>query len=427
MSIYIKRRKELAKELENNSLTIIFGSREKYRNNDIKYKFRQNSNFLYLIGLNKPNTISLLEKKNDNIIISIFSPKSNAKDLIWDDDIMEKKEIIDNYRVDYVFSIDEFEKKVFFFIKNKNTIYYISEDRKYYKNYILYILYKYKFKDRFVKDINYIVHNHRILKDKKEVELVKKACLISSKAHINIINKIRPSIKEYELEAAFLKECMSLGGVQQAYNPIFASGDNACILHYSKNNKLLNDNELILIDAGCEYKNYASDITRTYPINGTFNQEQKLLYEIVLHAQKEAIKICKIGKNWNDINKTIIDIISYGLKYLNILNESVENIIDKKLYKHFYMHGPGHWIGLDVHDTGDYKKNDNWVSFQKNMYLTIEPGIYISKKNLDINVDDKWKGIGIRIEDDILIKEVNNEILSKSIPKEIKDIEDAIK
>ena len=427
MNVYIERRKKLVKNVKNNSLVIIFGSRDRYRNNDVKYRFRQNSNFLYLTGINEPNAICIIEKtKIGEPITSVFSKKKNKKETIWDDSIIGQEELIKSYSIDYAFSINHFEEKISSFAKDKDFLYYISENKKYYKKYLSNLLKNgSKNNNTTFLNINEVVNDQRLIKDGIEVSLMKESSRISSIAHLELLNKIKPGVMEYQLESVFLKSCMDLGAREQAYNPIFASGDNACVLHYSKNTNQLNNNDLILIDAGCEYKGYASDITRTYPIGGTFNNEQKIIYEIVLHAQKEAIKQCLVGKNWNDINAIIIKVISEGLSYFQIVKAHPEEIKERKLYKDFYMHSPGHWLGLDVHDSGNYKKNGSWCPFQKNMCLTIEPGIYINKKNNV--VQEKWKGIGIRIEDDILITEKQCEILSMPVPKEIEEVEHAIK
>ena len=284
---------------------------------------------------------------------------------------------------------------------------------------------KFDIKKKHIKNINHFVHGIRIIKDSFELDNIRKSSYISSESHLKVLSNIKPNIMEYQIESIFLKNCMDLGASEQAYNAIVAAGKNACTLHYSENNDIVKDNDLILIDAGCEYNGYASDITRTYPVNGRFNSEQKVIYEIVLHAQKEAIKYCQIGNSWKIVNEIIVNILSEGLQYFKIIKNNLSEIIEKQLYKTFYMHSPGHWLGLDVHDVGNYKKNREWCVFRENMYLTIEPGIYIREDNK--TVEEKWKGIGIRIEDDILIKKTKNEILSELVPKDIKEIEYAIK
>ena len=427
MSMYTIRRKKLLEKIESESITIIFGSRDKYRNSDVKYNFRQNSNFLYLIGLNEPDAICIIEKGRENkYLTTIFSKESNHSNKIWEDNILGKDDIIDKYDADYALDIRNFEKILSNTLKNFKTVYFSSENKKYYEKYIKNQLKKEKLHLYDIININHLVHEQRLIKDASEISIIRKSSKISSIAHLEVLNKVKPGIMEYQLESVFLKSCMDMGAKEQAYNPIFASGANSCTLHYSKNNSILKKNELILIDAGCEYKNYASDITRTYPINGKFNAEQKVIYEIVLCAQKEAIKHCKIGKTWQDINLMVIKIISEGLNYFKVVKETSSSIIEKKIYKEFYMHSPGHWLGLDVHDVGEYKRNDEWIKFKSNMYLTIEPGIYIREDNSYVH--NKWKNIGVRIEDDILIKEANdNEILSKLVPKDIKEIENVLK
>ena len=426
MDIYKKRRNSLTDKLSNNSVAIIFGSSEKIRNKNMKYKFRQNSNFLYLTGLNEPNCIALLEKKNNKISYILFTQKVEKKDIIWNNNILGQKKIIQYYQPDYAFSSKEFKERFRHFIKGKDYFYFISDHIKYYDKYKNYISNKYEIEKINIININNIVHNLRMTKDDEEIKNINKSHSISTLAHNQIVPYIKEGIKEYELEAIFIKECILNGSSEQSYQPIFASGDNSCILHYNKNNRRMKKNELILIDAGCEYNFYSSDVTRTYPINKNFSKEQQALYEIVLFAQKQAISLCKPGISWNDINNIIINIISQGLKDLKILAGDINNIIERKQYKNFYMHSPGHWMGLDVHDVGEYKNEENQcVHFRENMYISIEPGIYVNRCNLD--VPEKWRGIGIRIEDNLLITRYSYKVLSNNIPKEILDIENAMR
>lgn len=426
MKIYIERRNKILRKLKDDGIIIIFGNRDKYKNNDVKYRFRQNSDFLYLAGLNEPNSIMVIKKLDVNSFETIlFRKKKSYTEKIWENNHGSDKEIINTYEIDYTYDIKNFERYIAKYLIGKNTVYYISENKTYYKNYIKNILNKFDIKKKHIKNINHFVHGIRIIKDSFELDNIRKSSYISSESHLKVLSNIKPNIMEYQIESIFLKNCMDLGASEQAYNAIVAAGKNACTLHYSENNDIVKDNDLILIDAGCEYNGYASDITRTYPVNGRFNSEQKVIYEIVLHAQKEAIKYCQIGNSWKIVNEIIVNILSEGLQYFKIIKNNLSEIIEKQLYKTFYMHSPGHWLGLDVHDVGNYKKNREWCVFRENMYLTIEPGIYIREDNK--TVEEKWKGIGIRIEDDILIKKTKNEILSELVPKDIKEIEYAIK
>ena len=250
--------------------------------------------------------------------------------------------------------------------------------------------------------------------------MIRKACDISAEAHIQAMRSIKSIGNEQNVESLYMYEFSRRGGRYAAYTPIVASGDNACILHYIDNNKKLDVRDLILVDAGCEYEMYASDITRTYPISGKFSEEQLQIYEIVLEAMHAAINEVKVGNNIMQPQLISEMVITKGLVSLGILKGDPEELHEAGAYKDFYMHKIGHWLGLDVHDAGDYMEGDEFMKFKPGMITTIEPGIYISSS---MDVDDKWKGIGIRIEDDILVTKDGNENLTEKVPSDPKEIE----
>jgi Xaa-Pro aminopeptidase len=231
----------------------------------------------------------------------------------------------------------------------------------------------------------------------------------------------RPGLNEYHLEAELLHQFMTNGCRNWAYPPIVAGGDNACILHYIDNNRLLGDGDLVLIDAGCEFDYYAADITRTFPVNGVFTEPQRQLYDLCLQAQLAAIDSIKAGVSWNVPHEVAVRVITAGLLKLGLLKGKLQRLIDKAAYMPFYMHRTGHWLGMDVHDVGDYKIGDQWRELESGMVLTVEPGIYVSPDNT--GVAKKWRGIGIRIEDDVLVTEQGCEVLSRDVPKDIDAIE----
>jgi Xaa-Pro aminopeptidase len=269
--------------------------------------------------------------------------------------------------------------------------------------------------------LDHLLHEMRLVKSKTELNLMKKSGQIAVAAHKRAMQVCKPGINEYELEAEYLYEFARNGSRAPAYNSIVAGGDNACILHYIENNQTLLDGDLVLIDAGCEYEYYASDITRTFPVNGKFRPEQKAIYEVVLEAQLEAIKTIKPGAHWDDPHICTVEVITAGLVELGILKGKVESLIKKAAYRDFYMHRAGHWLGMDVHDVGDYKIEGNWRLLEPGMVMTVEPGIYISPNNT--KVDKKWRGIGIRIEDDVAVTRKGNEILTSGLAKTVEEIE----
>lgn len=270
-------------------------------------------------------------------------------------------------------------------------------------------------------DIADTLHEMRLIKSPAEIELMQKAANISVDAHLRAMQVCKPGMNEYELEAELGYVFNRNGARFPAYTSIVGSGENTCILHYTNNNQVIRSGSLVLIDAGCEYQNYASDITRTFPANGKFSPEQRAIYEIVLAAQLAAIKTIRPGSLWNTAQEVITKIITQGLIDVGLLKGKLKDLLAKKAYSPFYMHQSGHWLGLDVHDTGRYKVNGKWRALQPGMVLTVEPGIYISA---DIpNVPKRWHNIGIRIEDDVLVTAKGHQILSERLPKKIADIE----
>jgi Xaa-Pro aminopeptidase len=250
---------------------------------------------------------------------------------------------------------------------------------------------------------------------------MRKAGQISAAAHVRAMKSCKPGMAEYQLEAEIQYEFGRNGARYPAYNSIVGAGNNGCILHYTENSDIIKDGDLILIDAGCEYEYYAGDITRTFPANGTFSKEQKALYELVLKAQLAAIKVIKPGNHWNESHDATVKVITKGLVELGLLKGSVNKLIETEAYRDFYMHRAGHWLGMDVHDVGDYKVGNEWRVLEEGMVMTVEPGIYVSPDNK--KVAKKWRGIGIRIEDDVLVTKDGCDVLTKDVPKTVKDIE----
>ena len=266
-----------------------------------------------------------------------------------------------------------------------------------------------------------ILDEMRLKKTEEEILLMKKAGDITCEAHIQAMKKVKPGMFEYQLEAEYLHTFLQGGARFPAYNSIVGGGNNSCILHYNENNSKLNDGDVVLVDAGCEYQHYASDVTRTFPVGKKFSEEQKNIYEVVLEAHKQASAEVKPGNPWNKAQEKSIEVITQGLIELGILSGKLEDLIEKEEYTKFYMHRIGHWLGMDVHDVGNYKKKGKWRDLEPGMVLTIEPGVYI----LDSlkGVDKKWLGIGVRIEDDLLVTNDGNQVLTSHAPKEIQDIE----
>ena len=424
-AIYKSRRNNLSKKLPKNSVLLIPGANTQYRNADSAYAFRQDSNFYYLSGFCEPDSLMAIINNDDGINSIIFVPPKDKLKEIWDghragpigavkeflfDKAYDNSEI-DNMMPEILFGCDQ----VLYPIGKKNGF-----DQK-----VIDWTTEASSKDRHSKSINILdasstIGNARLIKDDHEISLIKKACDISAEAHIEAMKNVKNAESEQSIESLYVYEFSKRGGRFPAYTPIVAGGENACVLHYIENNKKLNKNELLLVDAGCEYEMYASDITRTYPISGKFSKEQLEIYKIVLDAMNAAIDKVKEGNNIMEPQEISEKIITNGLVELGLLHGDPEDLHKKGAFKDFYMHKIGHWLGLDVHDAGDYMEGDDFMKFKPGMITTIEPGIYISRS---MDVDDKWKGIGIRIEDDILVTKDGNENLTKKVPSDPAEIE----
>ena len=424
-SIYSKRREKLNNLLPDNTAILIPGADLKLRNSDSSYAFRQDSTFYYFSGFEEPSSLILIIKKDNQIESIIFVPKKDKLKEIWDGFREGPEGAVSNYKFDSAFIVDEIHEIIPDLLHGKHKVFYAFGKKEGFDEDVIDWTLKANKKDRHSQSIELadstsIIGNMRLIKDDHEINIIKKACEISADAHITAMKSVKPGLNEQSIEALYLYEFSKKGGRYPAYTPIVAGGENACILHYVKNNQKLNDSDLLLVDAGCEYEMYASDITRTYPINGKFSEEQLAIYKVVLDAHKAATDAVKSGNNIMQPQKVSESVITEGLIALGILKGEKNELIEKDSFKDFYMHKVGHWLGLDVHDSGDYMENGEHMTYKPGMITTIEPGIYISSS---LDVEERWKGIGIRIEDDILVTESGNINLTKKVPTDPKEIE----
>jgi Xaa-Pro aminopeptidase len=274
--------------------------------------------------------------------------------------------------------------------------------------------------DQFVS-LGHVLHEMRLYKSRQEINAMRKAARISAAAHQRAMSVCRPGMYEYQIEAELLHTFMHKGSRSPAYPSIVGAGANSCILHYIDNNDALKDGDMLLIDAGAEYDSYASDVTRTFPVNGRFTKEQQAIYEIVLEAQLTAIDKVQPGNSWNEPHDAAVEVITRGLRDLGILKGRVSKLVKDEAYKPYYMHKTGHWLGMDVHDVGDYKVGDEWRTFEPGMVTTVEPGLYMSPNVTTLS--KRWWNIGVRIEDDVLVTKDGCEVLSAAAPKLVDDIE----
>lgn len=433
---FVSRREKLLSQLEDNSITVIFSSQEQIRNKDCHYPFRQDSYFWYLTGFNEPDSILLLVKKQGQGQSILFLRAKDPLMETWNGRRLGVENAPKTLSVDFAYDITEFEPHFLKLSENTTALYFHNEQQSWGTDLLQKILAKNtesnaKSAVQFAQVLDWapLVDEMRLFKSANEIALMQQAGQISALAHIHAMQQTRPNRLEYEIEGEILHQFNRFGARYAAYNSIVAGGENACILHYNENDQVLKDGDLLLIDAGCEFAMYAGDITRTFPINGKFSQAQREIYEIVLQAQKRAIELLVAGNTIQQANDEVVRIKVEGLVRLGILTGEVQELIEQQSYRQFYMHGLGHWVGLDVHDVGSYsndaqnpdrnsKKRDR--TLEVGMVLTVEPGLYIS---VDADVPEQYKGIGVRIEDNILITEYGNKILTSAVPKEIEDIE----
>ncbi|MDA9140373.1 aminopeptidase P N-terminal domain-containing protein [Gammaproteobacteria bacterium] len=423
---YTERRNKLGSMLPKNSAVVIAGASTQYRNADSSHAFRQDSNFWYLSGFNEAeSTLVLLINENNDVQSIAFVPEKDQLKEIWDGYRAGPEGAMKDHGFDLAFNNTEIDQRLPDLLAGRNQVFYpVGKSQRLDADIIEWIK-SVKSKDRHssaidIADASSKVGNQRLIKDEDEIKIMKKACQISAEAHVEAMKFVKPGMTEQEMEAFYQYEFSKRGGRFSAYTPIVAGGENACVLHYVENSKALQDGELLLVDAGCEFELYASDITRTYPINGKFTAPQLAIYEVVLEAQLKSIEAISTNNNVMDAQIISEKVITQGLIDLGILQGSMEELHAAGAFKDFYMHKIGHWLGIDVHDAGDYMEDGEYMKFKPGMVTTVEPGIYISSSS---DVEDKWKGIGIRIEDDILVTADGNENLTAFVPSNPKEIE----
>lgn len=410
-----ERRTRVFAQMQPNSALLIFSEIEKRRNNDCTYPFRQDSYFWYLTGFNEPNAALLLLKTEQTEKAIIFLRPRDPLLETWNGRRLGVERAPQQLNVNEAYSIEDLATVLPKILKNLTALYYVPEIHTWGDKLVTESAVSFNE----ILDWRPMLSEMRLIKSPNEIRLMQQAGQITALGHIKAMQTTRPNRFEYEIESEILHEFNRHCARFPSYNSIVAGGNNACILHYTENDRPLNDGNLVLIDAGCEFAMYAGDITRTFPVNGKFSQPQREIYELVLKAQKRAIELLVPGNSIKQVNDEVIRIKTQGLVDLGILKGDVDTLIEQQAYRQFYMHGLGHWLGLDVHDVGSYGQDKQRI-LEIGMVITVEPGIYISE---DADVPEQYKGIGVRIEDNLLMTEYGNKILTAAAPKEIADIE----
>lgn len=427
-SEYARRRKALMAQMESNSIAILPASPVAIRNRDVEHVYRQESNFQYLSGFPEPEAVIVLIPGRAHGEFVLFCRERNPERELWDGLRAGQEGAMRDFGAHDAFPITDIDDILPGLIEGRDRVYSAMGSNPQFDRHLMEWINTIRSKaslgaqppNEFVA-LDHLLHDMRLYKSAAEIKVMRHAAQISARAHIRAMQASRPGLHEYSLEAELDYEFRKSGAKMPAYGSIVASGDNSCILHYQENDALLKDGDLVLIDAGCEIDCYASDISRTFPVNGIFSPEQKAIYDLVLASQEAAFAEIAPNKHWNQAHEATVHVITAGLVALGLLQGEVDELIASQAYKAFYMHRAGHWLGLDVHDVGEYKVGGEWRVLEVGMTLTVEPGIYISPNNQ--TVAKKWRGIGVRIEDDVVVTKNGCEILTGDVPKTVADIE----
>lgn len=424
--IHAQRRKQLMRMMGENAVAILPAANLQIRNRDVEYNFRQDSDFLYLSGFNEPEAVVVLLPGRKQGQYVLFCRQRDKHKETWHGRRYGTEGALEYFAVDEAWPIDELEERLPAMMGHCEKVYYTMGLRPEFDQVVMKCVNDLRLQSRrgacapyeFVS-LEYLLHDMRLFKSREEISLMRKAAKISVQAHRHVMQTCKPGMNEAELEAEFLY-AFKRNGADWAYPSIVGGGENACILHYTENNHVLKEKTLVLIDAGAEYEGYASDITRSFPVDGVFAEAQKEIYELVLQSQEAAIKQIKPGNHWDDPHCAAVKVLTRGMVELGLLKGKATQLIKEKKYMKYYMHRTGHWLGMDVHDVGDYKVDEKWRLLEPGMTLTVEPGLYIPFGSRGAK---RWWNIGVRIEDDIVVTRDGNDMLTKGLPRTVAEIE----
>jgi Xaa-Pro aminopeptidase len=424
---FARRRKQLMRIVGSDGICIVPAAPERLRNNDSHYPYRQDSDFHYLTGFAEPEAVLALIPGREHGEAILFCRERDPEREAWDGARAGQEGAVADYGMDDAFPIADIDDILPGMLEGRSRVYYhFGRDADFDVQLIGWVnRVRARVKQgaraphEFVA-LGHILHDLRLYKTRDELRVMRKAAQIASDAHLSAMRTVRPGMNEHEIEAELLHEFRRRGAVP-SYEPIVGGGANACVLHYRANNAPLKDGDLLLIDAGAEFACYASDITRTIPVNGKFSPEQRELYDVVLAAQRAAIAEVRPGKAFGAYHEAAVRTLTAGLIKLGLLKGSVAKNIREQTYRRFYMHKTGHWLGLDVHDVGDYRVDGEFRELEPGMVVTVEPGLYIAPDAKGVAA--KWRGIGIRIEDDVVVTRGDPEVITTAVPNDPDEIE----
>lgn len=424
--VHAKHRKQLMRMIGEGGIAILPAAPVHIRNRDVEHPYRPDSDFFYLSGFPEPEAVIVLVPGRKQGEYILFCRDKDIEQEIWHGRRFGPEGAIEHFGVNDAFPIDDIDDILPGLMEHCEKVYYTMGLDPQFDKQVMDWVNTLRSQSRsgthvpyeFVS-LDFLLHEMRLYKDRDEIKLMKKAAKISAEAHKRAMKACKPGMYEYQLDAEIMYE-FQRNGATWAYPSIVGGGANGCILHYTDNNMVLNDGDLVLIDAGAEFQGYDADITRTFPVNGRYSPPQREICELVLEANLEAIKQVKPGNHWNDPHETAVKVLTKGMVELGLLKGKVHDLIKDQAYRKYYMHRTGHWLGMDVHDVGDYKVDEEWRLLEPGMVMTIEPGMYIAHGSRGAK---RWWDIGVRIEDDVLVTKDGHEVLTDGVPKDVDGIE----
>ena len=422
------RRARLMASLSENDVAIVPGASIRYRNRDTEYPFRQDSDFYYLTGFEEPDSILVLAPGAEPGAAVLFCPERDPAREQWTGERLGPERAPQALGVDAAFAHSELNNILPRILDGRWCVHTVLGEYPEFDQRLIESASTARARGANVggcefRPLQRLLHEHRLFKSPAEQRLMAAAGEITTRAHIDAMRNCRPNISETQLEAVLVHTFMQGGARAAAYPSIVAGGRNACVMHYVRNDSLLRDGDLVLIDAGCELQHYAADVTRTFPVNGVYTPRQRDLYEVVLAGQAAALEAAVPGALCTAPQDAATRVLAEGLIDLGLLGGGIDEALETETHQRFTIHRCSHWLGIDVHDVGDYRCDGQWRKLEAGMVLTIEPGLYIADNPSFDDVDEAWRGMGVRIEDDVLIEESGNRVLTGSAPKTVRDIE----
>ncbi|HEY5679375.1 MAG TPA: Xaa-Pro aminopeptidase [Pseudomonadales bacterium] len=427
---YRRRRQRLMSLMDEGSIAVLPAAGQRFRNRNTEYPFRQDSDFYYLTGFAEPDAVLVLAPGRAHGQVILFCREREARAERYDGERVGPERAAERIGVDDAFPVNDLEEILPGMLEGRERIYITLGEYPEFDNRLMHWVAGIRAREaggaippgEFVA-LKHLLHEQRLYKSAAELRAMREAARITCSAHRRAMAACRPGMTETQLEAELLHEFMVNGARSPAYPSIVGAGANACVLHYVDNHDVLKKGDLVLIDAGCEYQHYASDVTRTFPVAGKFSAAQRALYEVVLEANRQGIEACRPGATFIEPHSTALKVMVEGLIELNLIQGDVEEILQSERYREFCPHNSSHWLGSDVHDVGDYRVEGAWRPLEPGMVLTVEPGIYIPADDSTRHLAPRWRGVGIRVEDDVAITRQGHEVLSASAPKSVDDIE----